>query len=485
MGPTYLKPSSSKRVPGTSAFFRPSSSCSAISARRLPVGSFLRTCETSSADALVDLPARDPEEVARHRPDVRGDRHLVVVQDDDELPLQVPALVQPLHRDAAGESAVADDGDDVVVLSLRVAGRGHAERRRDRRRGVGRAEDVVLRLRAAREAREAPLLPDRVEPVPPPRQDLVRVALVTDVPDEEVAGRVEDVVERDRQLDRPEARGEVPARLRDGVDQEGPELVGERRQLLEGEVLQVPGPGDPVEERGRTARHKVLDDIRSPVPVARVLREGREEARLPFELPGPREGRLEGPLPLGERAVDAEDGDVGQLLLRLVLPDALPEDRGRRGDVEEVVGDLEEDAEGVPVEASGFPALAPARRRGPRRARTTPRGAAPSSSRGSPSGGRPCGARPRPCPDAARSSACPPAIPSAPIARARTRTAVGAPRGEGLARAACEARTSKPSVWSVSPARSAIASPCTTWQVGLPRRSASSSMQGRSSWISE
>ena len=48
----------------------------------------------------------------------------------------------------------------------------------------------------------------------PAGQDLVRIGLVADVPDDAVVRRVEDVVQRDRQLDRAEVRRQVAAGLR-------------------------------------------------------------------------------------------------------------------------------------------------------------------------------------------------------------------------------------------------------------------------------
>ncbi len=46
-------------------------------------------------------------------------------------------------------------------------------------------------------------------------------------------------------------------------------------------------------------------------------------------------------------------------------------------------------------------------------------------------------------------------------------------------------RWPKASAYSPSPARIATSSPNFTWHVGAPRRSSSSSIAGRSSWISE
>ena len=105
------------------------------------------------------------------------------------------------------------------------------ERGRDRRRRVRGAEGVVLALLAARKARDAAELAQGVHPVAAAGQHLVRVGLVADVPDDPVVRRVEDVVQRDRQLDRAEVRREVAAGLRDGLDDEFAQLAGEHLEL--------------------------------------------------------------------------------------------------------------------------------------------------------------------------------------------------------------------------------------------------------------
>ena len=64
-------------------------------------------------------------------------------------------------------------------------------------------------------------------------QDLVCVSLVADIPDEPVVRRVENVMHRDRQLDRTEARSRVAADARAGVDDELTNLVGDLLQVLD------------------------------------------------------------------------------------------------------------------------------------------------------------------------------------------------------------------------------------------------------------
>ena len=104
----------------------------------------------------------------------------------------------------------------------------HAERRRDRGRRVRGAEGVVLAFVAARKAADAAELAQRAHAVAPAGEDLVRIGLVADVPDQAVVRRVEHVVQRDRQLHRAEVARQVAAGLADRLQHELAQLGGER-----------------------------------------------------------------------------------------------------------------------------------------------------------------------------------------------------------------------------------------------------------------
>ena len=87
-------------------------------------------------------------------------------------------------------------------------------------------------------------------PVAPAGQDLVRIGLVADVPDEAVVRRVEDVVQRDRQLDRAEARRRNGRRVVADASGSGTRAARRpRRQLADVQAAQVRGGGDPGQQR--------------------------------------------------------------------------------------------------------------------------------------------------------------------------------------------------------------------------------------------
>ena len=97
---------------------------------------------------------------------------------------------------------------------------------------MARAHDVVLGLGDRAERRQALVLADRVQPVAAARQDLVRVGLVADVPEDLVARAVEERMQGDGQLAGAEVGAEVPADLADRLDDQLAHLLGDLHQLV-------------------------------------------------------------------------------------------------------------------------------------------------------------------------------------------------------------------------------------------------------------
>ena len=79
-------------------------------------------------------------------------------------------------------------------------------------------------------------------------QYLVRVSLVADIPDQAIFRRVEDVMQRDCQLDSAEIRRQMPAGARDRVDKKIAQLFRQLRQLLAIQCAQLRGVLDGVEQ---------------------------------------------------------------------------------------------------------------------------------------------------------------------------------------------------------------------------------------------
>ena len=106
-----------------------------------------------------------------------------------------------------------------------------------------RAEGVVFALGAAGEAGKPVFLAQRADAVAPAGQDLVRIALMADIPDQPVIRRVEDVVHGDRQFDHAETGAEMSAGVRHGVDHLGAQFRASCGRSLSSSLRRSAGMG--------------------------------------------------------------------------------------------------------------------------------------------------------------------------------------------------------------------------------------------------
>ena len=96
---------------------------SAESQQRVAAGNTTEKRFEIVVDAVVDRIRDQLVEIARHRADVACDGPLVVVEDDDQPSGGVSEVVERLHRDAASESGIAEQRDDVLGAAAQVARR--------------------------------------------------------------------------------------------------------------------------------------------------------------------------------------------------------------------------------------------------------------------------------------------------------------------------------------------------------------------------
>ena len=188
---------SSKRRPARTAAARSSAPSWRCRARRR------RTCRSSGAPGSGSARRPAARSTCRCR---SGHQH---------VGLRHAGVVQRLEGHAGASSRRRRSPRPPCASSpFSLAATRHAERGRDRGRRMRGAEGVVLALVAAREAARCRRAGAACAmPLAAAGEDLVRIGLVADVPDDAVVRRVEDVVQRDRQLDRAEVRRQVAAGL--------------------------------------------------------------------------------------------------------------------------------------------------------------------------------------------------------------------------------------------------------------------------------
>ncbi len=146
------------------------------------------------AHRTVGPPGDPARQIARQRAHRRRNRHVVVIENDDQPRVHRAGIVHRLVSHAGRHRAVADHGDDVVGFAVEVARHRHAEGGRNRGRGMGSTERVILAFGPLGETGKPAALPQRANAVAPAGQDLVRIGLVADIPDQAVVRRVEHIV---------------------------------------------------------------------------------------------------------------------------------------------------------------------------------------------------------------------------------------------------------------------------------------------------
>ena len=174
-----------------------------------------------------------------HTADVFVDGHTVIIEHDDHRLAALPGIRQALVCQAAGQCAVTDEGDDVIVRPRERTRPGHAQRDGDRRGGVAGHKRIVHALIRLRKPGNAAELPQRGKRFAPSGQDLVHIALMTDVEHESVLFGAIYPVNRDRELYCAEIRRQMPAGFRKILDQKRTKFRTQCRNFFRRQRLQV------------------------------------------------------------------------------------------------------------------------------------------------------------------------------------------------------------------------------------------------------
>ncbi len=187
----------------------------------------------------VILAGAHPGQMPGDAAHVSADGHFVVVEDDDHGLAADRRVVQTLVGHAAGAGAVAQQGDDLVILVQQRPGPGHAQGHGDGAGGVARHKGVRRALLRLGEAGNAAVLPQMRKTRPAACQQLMHIRLVTNVKNQAVLLGIKNGLDGDAQLHHAQISGQMPAGLGNTGDQEFPDLPAKLGQLLGAQRLQV------------------------------------------------------------------------------------------------------------------------------------------------------------------------------------------------------------------------------------------------------
>ena len=196
---------------------------------------------TGAAGCRVKAPGHELGQVVVERADVGRNRHVVVVEDHQQVGVDVAGVVERLERHARSHRAVADDRHGATYQSGALGRHRHAQRGGNRSAGMAGTKGVVRAFFALGKARDTVGFAQARHGRTPSGEDFVRIALVADVPHQAVIRRIEYIMECNGQLDRAEVRGQVAAGLRHAIENETAQLFGQRSELVARHTAQVSG----------------------------------------------------------------------------------------------------------------------------------------------------------------------------------------------------------------------------------------------------
>ena len=125
-------------------------------------------------------------------------RHIVVVEHDEQIVGRARGIVEPLKGESAAHGTIARNGHHMAPRS--VGCHRHAECSRDGVAGMSAGKRVVFAFHRCGERTDAVQLAVGVKLCAPSRQNLMSVGLMPHIPHDAVVGRVKHIVQCHREF---------------------------------------------------------------------------------------------------------------------------------------------------------------------------------------------------------------------------------------------------------------------------------------------
>ena len=133
----------------------------------------------------------DTAQILGKSADILGNRHVVIIEDDDQVGIQTGHIVQRLIGKAPRHRTVSDHRHNETILTTEIPRAGQTQRRTDRSRAV----PCVIRITAAlipfRKSAHTAIKAKAVKALLSSGQKLMRVGLMTNIPDDPVFWQIQ------------------------------------------------------------------------------------------------------------------------------------------------------------------------------------------------------------------------------------------------------------------------------------------------------
>ena len=195
----------------------------------------------------------DAAKIGRHRAHGRGNGHFVIVQNDEHAAFQMARVVQRLIGHTRTHRAIANDGHGIPRIAAQFRCHGKTQCCTDGGGRMGRAKGIKRAFAAFGKAGKPAFGAQGADPVAPPCQDFMRIALVADIPDDLVTRGVEGGVDGDGQFDHAKACAQMAAGDGNGGNRFSTQFIGQLAQFAVRQAFEVGRQGDTIKQRGYRA----------------------------------------------------------------------------------------------------------------------------------------------------------------------------------------------------------------------------------------
>ncbi len=161
------------------------------------IGQNLATCTTCRIESAA---GKQTCQVFIHAANRRRNRHIVVIEDHQQIGVKRPRIIQCLESLAGRHGAVTDNGDHSPFFIFVSGGNRHPERGGNRRGRVANAKRVINAFRAPRESGDAMLHAQVRHAFTASGEYLVGIGLMAHIPHQPVFRRVKYIVQGDGEL---------------------------------------------------------------------------------------------------------------------------------------------------------------------------------------------------------------------------------------------------------------------------------------------
>ena len=171
--------------------------------------------------------------------DIFGNRHIVIVENDDKIRLQTGSIVQRFISHTARQRAVPDNGNNRIFSAFQISCLDHAEPSRYGSGTVSCIKAVAVAFFSLRKTADAAVFPQVDKAVPPPCQYFMGIGLMPYIPDNFVFRQMQRKMQRHRQFHRSQVGTEMPARHADSVNQKLSDFFRQRIIIFRADFLNI------------------------------------------------------------------------------------------------------------------------------------------------------------------------------------------------------------------------------------------------------